>query len=162
MFMAPGDKLYVADSGNNMVRRLDLSANPVTITTVAGNSQSKHYGGDGGRAIDAQLNTPEGVAVDSAGTMYISDTDNNLVRKVDAERHDHDHRQHTAAAQSAADAKQPIAPSDSAGDGGPAAAAHLDGPRGIAVDSLGNVYIAQESGDPATDTTGPSRSTRPA
>jgi ribosomal protein L24E len=154
MLMAPGDKLYVADSGNNMVRRLDLSANPVTITTVAGNSQSKHYGGDGGRATDAQLNTPEGVAVDSAGNIYIADSDNNLVRKVDANGTITTIAGDTAAAQSAADAKQPLPPSDSAGDGGPASAAHLDIPRGIAVDSLGNVYIAQEAGDPATDTTG--------
>src|SRR5207302_2708919 len=59
-----------------------------------------------------------------------------------------------AAATNAANAKQPVPPSASAGAGGPAGAAHLDGPRGIAVDSLGNVYVAQESGDPATDTTG--------
>jgi sugar lactone lactonase YvrE/ribosomal protein L24E len=154
MFMAPGDKLYVADSGNNMIRMLDLSANPVTITTVAGNSQSKRFGGDGGRATDAQLNTPEGVGVDKAGNIYISDSGNNLVRKVDANGTITTVAGDAAAAQTAADAKQPVPPSDSAGDGGPATAAHLDGPRGIAVDSLGNIYVAQESGDPATDTTG--------
>ncbi|MDQ1491793.1 MAG: trimeric autotransporter adhesin [Actinomycetota bacterium] len=154
MFMAPGDKLYVADSGNNMIRRLDLAANPVTITTVAGNSQSKRYGGDGGRATDAQLNTPEGVGVDSAGNIYISDSGNNLVRKVDANGTISTIAGDVTAATNAANAKQPLGPSDSAGDGGPATSAHLDGPRGIAVDGLGNVFVAQQSGDPATDTTG--------
>jgi len=154
MLMAPGDKLYVADSGNNMIRVLDLNANPVTITIVAGNSQSKRYGGDGGPAVDAQLNTPEGMAVDSAGNIYIADSGNNLVRKVDAHGTITTIAGDVAAATNAANAKQPVAPSDSAGDGGPASAAHLDGPRGIAVDSLGNLYIAQESGDPTTDTTG--------
>jgi NHL repeat len=154
MFMAPGDKLYVADSGNNMIRMLDLSANPVTITIVAGNTQSKRFGGDGGRAVDAQLNTPEGMAVDKAGSIFIADSGNNLVRKVDTNGTITTIAGDVTAAQNAADAKQAVPPSDSAGDGGPASAAHLDGPRGIAVDSLDNVYIAQEGSDPTTDTTG--------
>ncbi|HLJ07697.1 MAG TPA: hypothetical protein VKX24_04120 [Acidimicrobiia bacterium] len=154
MFMAPGDKLYVADSGNNMIRMLDLNANPVTITIVAGNTQSKRYGGDGGRAVDAQLNTPEGMALDKAGNLYIADSGNNLVRKVDTSGTITTIAGDTNAATTAANAKTPVPPSDSAGDGGPAAAAHLDGPRGIAVDDLGNIYIAQEGGDPTTDTTG--------
>jgi sugar lactone lactonase YvrE len=155
MFMAAGDKLYVADSGNNMIRMLDLNANPVTITIVAGNSQSKRYGGDGGRATDAQLNTPEGVAVDQAGNLYISDSGNNLVRKVDTSGTITTIAGDTTAATTAANAKTALPSSDSAGDGGPATAAHLDGPRGIAVDSLGNVYIAQQSGaDTTADTTG--------
>ena len=149
MFMA-GDQLYLADSGNNMIRRVDLAANPVTITTVAGTTQAKKYGGDGGRATEAQLNTPEGVAVDSAGNLYIADSDNNLVRKVDASGIITTLAGDTAAAKAAADAAQPVPPSDSAGDGGPASAAHLDCPRGIAVDSKGNVYIAQEAKDPNT------------
>ncbi|MEW6472632.1 MAG: hypothetical protein AB1679_10200 [Actinomycetota bacterium] len=150
MFMAPGDQLYLADSGNNMIRKVDLTANPPTITTVAGTTQARKYGGDGGRATDAQLNTPEGVAVDSSGNVYIADKDNNLVRKVDAQGIITTIAGDTAAAQAAADAMQPVPPSDSAGDGGPASAAHLDAPRGIAVDSKGNVYIAQEAKDPNT------------
>jgi sugar lactone lactonase YvrE/ribosomal protein L24E len=149
MFMASGDQLYLADSGNNMIRKLDLTANPVTITVVAGNTQAKKYGGDGGRAVDAQLNTPEGVAVDSAGNLYIADSDNNLVRKVDTSGIITTVAGDVAAAKSAADTQQAVPPSDSAGDGGPASAAHLDAPRGIAVDSLGNVYIAQEAKDAA-------------
>ena len=150
MFMAPNDQLYLADSGGNMIRKVDLTANPVTITVVAGTTQAKKFGGDGGRATEAQLNTPEGVAVDSAGNLFIADSDNNLVRKVDAQGIITTLAGDTAAAQAAADAMQPVPPSDSSGDGGPASAAHLDVPRGIAVDSLGNVYIAQEAKDPNT------------
>jgi sugar lactone lactonase YvrE len=94
------------------------------------------------------------VAVDSTGNLYIADSDNNLVRKVDASGTISTVAGDTAAAQAASDAKQPAPTGDSSGDGGPATAAKLDRPRGIAVDSAGNVYIAQESGDPATDTTG--------
>jgi sugar lactone lactonase YvrE len=154
MFMAGNDQLYLADSGNNMIRRLDLTANPVTISVVAGTTQAKKYGGDGGRAVDAQLNTPEGVGVDSAGDLFIADSDNNLVRKVDTNGTITTIAGDTAAAQAASDARTPVATGDSSGDGGPATAAKLDRPRGIAVDSAGNVYIAQESGDPATDTVG--------
>jgi sugar lactone lactonase YvrE len=154
MFMAGNDQLYLADSGNNMIRRLDLTANPVTISIVAGTTQAKKYGGDGGRAVDAQLNTPEGVGVDSAGDLFIADSDNNLVRKVDTNGTITTIAGDTAAAQAASDAKTPVATGESTGDGGPATAAKLDRPRGIAVDSAGNVYIAQESGDPATDTVG--------
>jgi sugar lactone lactonase YvrE len=159
MFMAPGDKLYVADSGNNMVRMLDLNANPITITTIAGTSQSSNYNGNGinGRANSAQLNQPEGVAVDTSGNVYIADSGNNLVRKVDPSGIMTTLAGDTALAQQhAADpTTAPAWDSDSAGDGGAANLAHLDGPRGIAVDSAGNIYIGQESGtDKVADTTG--------
>ena len=154
MFMAAGDQLYLADSGHGMIRKLDLAANPVTITIVAGNTQSRTYGGDGGRAVDAQLNTPEGVAVDKAGNLYIADSMNNLVRKVDTNGIITTLAGDAAAAQAASDAKQPVAARNSAGDGGPATSAILDGPRGIAVDAAGNVYVAQEAADPATQATG--------
>ncbi|HYH51816.1 MAG TPA: hypothetical protein VEG38_19910 [Acidimicrobiia bacterium] len=147
MFMAPGDQLFLADSGNNMIRKLDLTASPPTISVIAGTTQARKYGGDGGRATEAQLNTPEGVAVDPAGNVYIADKDNNLVRKIDASGIITTIAGDTAAAKTAADAGQPVPPSTSGGDGGPAVAAHLDAPRGIAVDSKGNVYIAQEAKD---------------
>jgi sugar lactone lactonase YvrE len=148
MFMAANDVLYFADSGHNQIRAIDLKASPPTIRTVAGTSQAKHYGGDGGRATDAQLNTPQGLWVTPDGTVYISDSDNNLVRKVDgATGTISTIAGDVAAASAAASAQPPTNPvSDSSGDGGPATAAHLNGPRGIAVDALGNIYIGEDGG----------------
>jgi sugar lactone lactonase YvrE len=157
LFMAPGDKLYLADSGNNMVRVIDLNASGgPTIAVVAGTTQSSHFNGDK-RATDAQLNSPEGVAVDAAGNVFIADSGNNLVRMVDTSGMLTTLAGDMAgAAQHAGDpASTPQWNSDSAGDGGPAKSAHLDGPRGIAVDSVGNIYIGQESGtDKVADITG--------
>ena len=146
MFMAANDQLYVADSGNNMIRFMDLNANPPTITTVAGTAQSKRYGGDGGKAVNAQLNTPEGLWVTTDGTIYIADSDNNLIRKVDPAGKISTIAGDAAAAAAAANARTPVPPTDSAGDGGAATSAHLNVPRGIAADSLGNIYIAEEGG----------------
>ncbi|MDQ1500838.1 MAG: hypothetical protein QOI86_4178, partial [Actinomycetota bacterium] len=158
MFMAPGDKLYVADSGNNMIRMIDIGANPTTptIKVIAGTTQASNFNGDQ-KATTAQLNQPEGVAVDQAGNVYIADSGNNLVRKVDAST---GMLSTLAGDKALADQHKLDAPgvvwdSDSAGDGGQSTLAHLDGPRGIAVDSAGNIYIGQESGtDKTLDTTG--------
>ena len=71
--------LYIADAANQRVRKISPSG---TITTVAGSGISNGYSGDGGPAISAQLNYPSGVAVDSAGDLYIADTGNQRIRKV--------------------------------------------------------------------------------
>jgi len=76
--VAPSGSLYVADSGNNRVRKVDLNN---IITTVAGTGKSG-YGGDGGPARDGILNMPLGVAVDSTGAIYIADSGNYRVRRV--------------------------------------------------------------------------------
>jgi polygalacturonase/sugar lactone lactonase YvrE len=73
--------LYLADAGTNVVWKFDTSGNG---TVVAGTAGSPGYGGDGGLATAATLNAPQGVAVDAAGNIYIADTGNNLVRRVDA------------------------------------------------------------------------------
>ncbi|WP_433397386.1 hypothetical protein [Streptomyces sp. CA-146814] len=70
--------LYIADSGNNRIRKV---APDGTITTVAGNG-TPGYNGDNRNALDAWLNNPHSVAVDAAGNLYIADTDNHRVRKV--------------------------------------------------------------------------------
>jgi len=73
--------LYIADSGNNRVRRVNLATG--TITTFAGTGEGG-YGGDGGPATAARLNNPYGVAVDPGNQyLYIADTGNNRVRRVD-------------------------------------------------------------------------------
>ena len=77
------DWLYITDYGKSTIRKVDVSDPSPQIVTVAGNSQGKTFGGDGGQAISAQLNHAEGVWVANDGSMYITDGGNNLVRKVD-------------------------------------------------------------------------------
>jgi len=146
MFMTPDDVLYICDSGANMILKMDLKANPLTIQRVAGNLFAKRYGGDGGFATDAQLNTPEGVWVTPDGTVYLSDSENNLVRKVGPDGKISTIAGDVEAAKKASDSNQYPIQTDSAGDGGPATAAHLHGPRGIAADADGNIYVAEEGG----------------
>jgi uncharacterized protein (TIGR03437 family) len=121
--MDSSGNIYIADSLNHRIRKI----NGGTISTIAGNG-GLSYSGDGGPATSAQLNAPEGVAVDSSGNFYIADTFNNVVRKV-----------------SASGAISTFAGNGTAGyggDGGAATAAQLNRPQGIAVDSGGNVYVA--------------------
>jgi uncharacterized protein (TIGR03437 family) len=81
--------LFIADTNNNRVRRVDAKTG--IITTVAGSGRVnglEHYGegsfcGDGGPAIEACLNTPQGVALDPSGNLFIADTYNDRIRKVD-------------------------------------------------------------------------------
>ena len=79
--------LYIADSANNVIRRVDAKTG--IITTVAGdyaadkaNDGLGGFSGDGGPATSAQLNDPQGVAVDGAGDLFIADTFNNAIREV--------------------------------------------------------------------------------
>lgn len=77
----PAGNLYVADAGNNRVRKITPGTN--IITTVAGTGAAG-FGGDNGPALRGQLNDPEGVAVDSAGDLFIADTGNRRIREVSA------------------------------------------------------------------------------
>ena len=72
---------YIADWPNNVIRKITASTG--VITTVAGNG-TLGYSGDGGAATGAELNFPDGVAVDAAGNLYIADMNNNVIRKVTA------------------------------------------------------------------------------
>jgi uncharacterized protein (TIGR03437 family) len=99
-----------------------------TITIVAGTGGNGGYSGDGGPATGAKLNAPYGVALDSSGNLYIADYNNNNVRKI-----------------AVSGIITTVAGSDSngySGDGGPATSAKLSGPSGLAVDTSGNLYIA--------------------
>ena len=119
--------LYIADTFNNRIRKVDAAG---TITTVAGTGGGG-FGGDGGEATMARISFPNRVALDGAGNLYIADTYNDRIRKVDA-----------------AGMITTVAGSGgrgSTGDAGPAIAAQLNQPRGVAVDGAGNLYIADRS-----------------
>lgn len=73
--------LYFSDTFNHCIRRVDGATG--VITTVAGRGDAG-YSGDGGRATDAQLNEPYGIALDRAGNLYVADRHNHCVRRVDA------------------------------------------------------------------------------
>jgi sugar lactone lactonase YvrE len=118
--------LYIADTLNSAIRRVDASTG--VITTVAGNGTAG-FSGNNTRAIHAELNDPEGVAVDAGGNLYIADTQNNVVRLVTASN-----------GIISAFAGNKVA--GYKGDGGPATAARLNLPEGVALDSAGDLYIA--------------------
>lgn len=115
--------VYIADSGNNRIRKVDSSGN---ISTFAGTGFGG-FAGDGLTAKSAQLNAPLGVAVDASGNLYIADTGNNRIRKVNVSNN----LIGTLAGSS----------TGFAGDNGPALQAKLNRPIGVAVDAAGNVYI---------------------
>ncbi|MFJ1792168.1 NHL domain-containing protein [Kitasatospora griseola] len=98
------------------------------ISTVAGIDGPGGFKGENEPAVTAQLNRPMGVAVDSAGTLYIADPSNQRIRKVTT-----DGRISTVAGTGTA---------GFVGNNGPADKAQLNQPRGVAVDSAGNIYIA--------------------
>jgi sugar lactone lactonase YvrE len=123
------DDVYIADSGNNRVRRVDPSG---TITTVAG-SGAAGFGGDGGPASAAQLNDASGLALDPSGGLLIADSANYRIREV-----------------SPSGAIRTVAGSGtfgSSGDNGPATAADIGFVVSIATDSHGNLYIADADND---------------
>ncbi|MFE7645341.1 NHL domain-containing protein [Streptomyces phaeoluteigriseus] len=121
--------LYIADSGNNRIRKITWADGK--ISTIAGTG-APTFGGDGGLATAARLNYPSGVAVDSAGDLYIADYRNHRVRKV-----------------TMTDGKISTVAGTGAGtfgaDGVPATSAPLHYPHGVAVDSSGDLYIADSS-----------------
>ncbi|HEY1552243.1 MAG TPA: hypothetical protein VGG28_30660 [Kofleriaceae bacterium] len=131
--------IYIADSGNSLIRRVDPSG---VITTVAGTGELG-YTGDGGAATSAALFTPNGIAVDGAGDLFIADTQNERIRRVDATTGDI-----TTVAGNGM-------PGDT-GDFGAAIAAELSYPAAVAVDGLGNLYIADMTNNRVrlVDTTG--------
>jgi len=116
--------LFIADQGNNTVRRVDATTG--LISTVAGTG-TPGYSGDGGPAYAASLNSPHGVRVDGAGNVYIADTNNNRIRMVDT----------TGAISTVAGNGSP----GFSGDGGPAILASLNGPHDVWLDGKGNLYI---------------------
>jgi uncharacterized protein (TIGR03437 family) len=121
--------LYIADIAANRVRKVTPSG---TITTLAGNGQSG-YGGDNGLSSSAILAMPYSVAVDSAGNVYIADSDNGRIRRVNATT--------GIITTFAGGGSGTYTGPGTGGDGGLATAASLNFPTAVAVDGAGNVYL---------------------
>ena len=119
--------VYIAETGSNRIRKVSNGV----ITTVAGNG-TLGYSGDNGPATSAKLNDPTGVAVDSAGNLYIADKDNSRIREVS----------NGVITTVAGNGTYGFS-----GDNGPATSAKLSNPYGVAVDTSGNLYIADVSND---------------
>ena len=115
--------VYIADTGNDRVRVVRPDQ---TLSTFAGTGEMG-FGGDGGPAMQALLNTPAGVAVDQANAVYIADRDNHCIRRVTAE----------GSISTVAGTGSP----GYTGDGGPAPQAQLHAPTGVALGPAGSLYI---------------------
>ena len=117
--------LFIADSENNRIRRVDGTT--AVITTVAGDGEQV-FAGDGGSAITASLGRPSKVVLDGAGNLFIADSSNDRLRRVDA----------------ATGIITTVAGTGTrgfGGDGGPATSALIDRPRGLAIDAVGNLIF---------------------
>ena len=117
--------VYIADYGNSRVRKISKAG---VITTVAGNGISG-FSGDGGPATRAQLAGPDGLAIDAAGNLFVSEYLNNRVREITPD----------GIITTVAGSGQCC----NLGDGGPATAAFIPLPHGVAVDRAGNLYVAE-------------------
>lgn len=115
------DNLYVADEGNSNIRKITPEG---VVTTLAGGSSS---GTEDGAGKNAKFAAPRGLTVSKEGTVYVADTDNHTVRKV------------TAAGVVTTIGGKAGEPGNA---DGPAAASRFNSPRGVAVDDVGNVYVA--------------------
>jgi sugar lactone lactonase YvrE len=138
-FDARGD-LYVADHGNDVIRKIDTNG---IITTVAGVGPSDPFvkgqwvpglqpkGGDGGPATQGVLESPWGITFDALGNLYIADRDHDAIREVDT----------NGVISTVAGTGQ----RGYSGDGGPAIQAKLNRPLNVVFDAAGNMYIADEN-----------------
>jgi sugar lactone lactonase YvrE len=127
---------YFSDNINNTVRKIDTSGY-ISVYAGAPYTSDGDYSGDNGPAASARLNIPMGIATDAAGNLYIADMHNCVVRKVNT----------AGVITTFAGNYQGNAAGGYGGDDGPATNALMNEPSGIAVDTLGNVYIADQVND---------------
>jgi sugar lactone lactonase YvrE len=118
--------LYIAEQAGHRIRRVTLSN--LSISVFAGNGVPG-FSGDGGPAVSAELNSPVHLAVDAAGNVYFSDSLNNRIRKI-------------AAGTGIISTVAGTGAAGFSGDGGPGTSASFNNPRGVAIDSAGNIFVA--------------------
>ena len=119
--------IYIADTDNHRIRKVD-SNGIITTAVGSGDPDQGSFGGDGGAGTQARLNRPSAIAIDQNGNIYIADTDNHRIRKVDS----------NGIITTVAGMGQ----NGFAGDGGAGTQAQLNSPQGIAVDARGYLFIA--------------------
>ena len=122
-----GGNIFFTNPGSDSVQKVGLNG---IITTVAGNCCGSSFSGDGGAATNARLSGPIGVAVDASGNLFIADSPNHRIRKVNAK----------GIISTVAGNGAPVY----SGDGGAATNASLNNPYGVAVDALGNLFVADQ------------------
>ena len=124
--------MFIADLNNQRIRRFNAETNE--LTTIAG-SCTPGFDGDGGTAVDALLNSPNGVAFDEArNVLYIADSGNDRIRSIDL------------STETISTFAGGGSVSEGVGDGQPATSAILNGPTGLAIDASGNLLIASRGG----------------
>ena len=152
------DTLWIADMGNSQIRKIEVTKNGTPVADpqnvrVAGTTRARYYsdGGPSQSALEAEFRHPEAIWVADDGTIYVSDGGNNLIRRIDMPAPNSSIRKVSviagdvaAAEANAFGGKDLVGSSD--GDGGPAASARLDKPRGITGDNQGHLYVAEEHG----------------
>jgi uncharacterized protein (TIGR03437 family) len=131
VIVGPDGAVYIADTANNRIRRVAADG---TVTAFAGTGHPG-FSGDSGPALSAEFYGPTAMAFDTNGALYVADTNNNRVRKIDSQGI----VTTVAGTRNASNLFFPCCAKD---DGGPAAGAHLLRPRGVAVARDGTVYIA--------------------
>jgi sugar lactone lactonase YvrE len=120
--------IYIADTENHCIRKVDASNG--TIATIAGTGGTAGFSGEKGPAVEALLNGPKGIWADVDGNIYIADTENHCIRKIDASGGKIDSVAGVGGT------------AGFSGDGRRAVTALLNKPQGVWVDADGNVYIA--------------------